>query len=92
MVKPTSNQMQEDLWRFILIGCLMNSIFYVLIKGSVATERLPFRYFLLAAVGSFVVEAVLYFLIRNWPGRRKTWVVWLIGLLWIGVCLFGGKR
>jgi peptidoglycan biosynthesis protein MviN/MurJ (putative lipid II flippase) len=91
MDERTRNEMQQDPWRFIIIGIFLYQIFYVFVKGNIPIGRLPFRYFALAAVASFAVNAILYFTIRQWPKRRKKWVMWLIGFVWIGVALLYGR-
>ncbi|SEJ75086.1 hypothetical protein SAMN05216327_11882 [Dyadobacter sp. SG02] len=88
MDQVQKEELSRDLWRFMILGSFLYSMFYTIAEKIVAVERLPFRYFVLSGVLAFAVEAALYFSIRNWPGRRKTAVVWVIGFLWIGVCLF----
>lgn len=91
MDEHTRNEMRQDSWRFIIIGIFLYQIFYVFIKGNIPIERLPFRYYALAAVASLAVNTILYFTIRQWPKRRKKWVMWLTGFLWIGVVLLYGR-
>ncbi|WP_019944927.1 hypothetical protein [Dyadobacter beijingensis] len=91
MEQAKKEELQQDLWRFIIIGSFLYSMFYTTLENIVASDRLPFRYFVIAGVAAFVVEAVLYFWIRSWPGRWKTAMVWLTGVLWVGVCLFVGR-
>lgn len=84
-------ELSRDWLRFMIIGGFLYSIFQKIIEKNVGMERMPFRYFVLSGVLSLVVEVALYYSIRNWPGRRKTAVVWAIGFLFIGVCLIVGK-
>ena len=91
MEQTNKEELQRDLWRFMIIGSFLYSAFYRLLESVLKTDRLPFRYFVLAGVVAFATEALLYFMIRNWPRRWKTGMVWLIGLIWAGVCLFVGR-
>jgi membrane protein DedA with SNARE-associated domain len=78
---------QGDFWRFMFIGTFLYSICHTVINNRVGVERLPFRYFVLSAVLSLIIEAMLYFAIRNWPERRKTAVVWVTGFAWLAISL-----
>lgn len=91
MEQAKKEELQRDLWRFMIIGSFLYSAFYRLLESVLTTDRLPFRYFMLVGVAAFAVEAMLYFSIRSWPGRWKTGMVWLIGLIWVGVCLKYGR-
>lgn len=88
MDQAQKEELSRDWWRFMIIGSFLYSMFYTVAEKIVAVERLPFRYFVLSGVLAFTVEAALYFSIRKWPGPRKTALVWGIGLIWVGVCLF----
>ncbi|WP_353720122.1 hypothetical protein [Dyadobacter sp. 676] len=91
MDQTQKEELSRDWWRFMVIGSFLYSMFYTVAEKIVAVERLPFRYFVLSGVLAFAVEAALYFSIRNWPRRRKTALVWGIGFIWLGVCLFVGR-
>lgn len=88
MDQAQKEELSRDWWRFMIIGSFLYSMFYTVAEKILVVERLPFRYFLLSGVLAFAVEAALYFYIRKWPGRTKTALVWGIGLIWVGVCLF----
>lgn len=91
MDQSTPKDLSKDLWRFIIVGSFLFSICCVLVQNNLGIERLPFRYYLLAAAMSLVIEAILYFTIRTWSARSKTRVIWLIAIIWLGVCLFYGR-
>jgi glucan phosphoethanolaminetransferase (alkaline phosphatase superfamily) len=91
MDQVKKEELQKDWWRFMLIGSMLFSIFQTLFERSVDTDRLPFQYYLIAGMAALGVEVLLYFSIRNWPGRWKTAMAWLFALIWLAVC-FTYKR
>jgi hypothetical protein len=91
MDQAQKEELSRDASRFMIIGYFLYSMFYSSLERIISTDRLPFRYFLLAGAAGFAVEVALYFSIRHWPGRWKTAMVSVIGVLWVGVCLFVGR-